>query len=368
MDTNETSTVVDTEAEQTTSPVVTDGASSSDAVVDAPESVSDAIRAEFLEKYGEADPEETEEADVEDEAGDAAGADADPEDADKATDTQDPEEEPLAADTDDGEDDKFRIPDEQFKALPDGVKKRLGHLNTRAKKAERELTTMREQIVPLEEASNRFTELQTFVQSNDIQPENVTLAFNAMARMSAGDYQGFLELVQPWFQHAQHAVGAAISPDLQQRVDDGYLTEEDAKEITKARVRADASEGRVKALTERSASEKQASKAEETRMSVIQAINTREAHFKSSDPDYALKSKAIASMIEFAIKNGNVPKTAQEAVEMVNDAHKSVTDSFAPARAAPKATPPRPSSSKPSLARPAPASAQEAMFRGMPSG
>lgn len=371
MDPNDTMAAPDAAADQTHSPSVTEGASSSEAVDTAPESAADAIRQEFMEKWGEAEPEETgdapEEAEIEAAEEGTDGAEDQAETPKDAEDTQESKDELSAADTDDGEDDQFRIPDDQFKTLPDGVKKRLGHLNTRAKKAERELSEVNERIQPLEEKGSRFDELQTFVQTNDIEPENVTVAFNAMAKMATGDFQGFLDLVQPWYQQAQLAVGAAVAPDLQQRVDDGYLTEEDAREMSKARVKAEVSEGRVTALTERQKQLDDQSNAEGQMQKVLQAINVREAHFKSSDPDYALKSAAIASMMEFAIRSGNVPKTQQEAVEMVNDAHERVTSSFVQPKPKPKPTPPSASSSNPTRGVPKPENARDAMMLGLRS-
>ena len=369
MDPNDTTAAPEAAADTTPSPSVTEGTSSSEVVDKAPESAADAIRNSFMEKWGSENPEDTGESEeeAEPEAAEEDGAEEDAEAPVDAEAKQKSEDEPSPADTDDGEDDLFRIPDEQFKALPDGVKKRLGHLNTRAKKAERELSEVNARIQPLEEKSSRFDQLQTFVQSHDIEPQNVTLAFNAMAKMSQGDFQGFLDLVTPWYQHAQQAVGAVIAPDLQQRVDDGYLTEEDARAMTKARTEAEVAKGRLNARTERDKQRDEETAAETNRTKIINAINEREAHFKSSDPDYALKSAAIASTIEFAIRAGNVPKSVKEAQEMVNDAHAIVTKSFVKPKPKPPATPPRPSSSNPTRGEAQPATLQDALYQKLRS-
>lgn len=366
MDLNDTETAIEAVAEETLSPSVTEGTSSSDVTDEAEKDSAEAIREDFLKKWGEEESAETDEAGEPELAaeGDADGAETAEDQPDEAETEQNPtEEEPALAETDDGEDDEFRIPDEEFKALSGGVKKRLGHLNARAKKAERELSQHAETIKPLEEKSSRFDELQSFVQTNSIQPENVTVAFDAMAKMSAGDYQGFLDLVQPWYQQAQLAVGAAIAPDLQQRVDDGYLTEDDAKELTQARVSAEVNKNRVADLTEKQQQQAESQAAEDNRSSVLQAFNSREAHFKSSDPDYALKSQAIASMIEFAVKGGNIPDTPEKAIEMVNDAHERVTASLAPPKPKPQQTPPRVSATNPAISQSAPKNTHDAIFQ-----
>jgi hypothetical protein len=353
MDPNEqTEATVDVAAEQTLSPSETNGASSSEAAVEAPETSEEAIRREFLEKYGSDDGEET--PDAEDVA--AAADDTDtPEAAQKPeTDIQ----------SDDDEDDAFRIPDEDFKGLPQGVKQRIGHLNAKAKKAEREKSELEAQITPLRDAHERFSTLQNYVKEHDIQPQNVTLAFDAMAKMSRGDFQGFIDAIKPFYDHALQAAGAAIAPDLQQQVDDGYLTEDHAKELTKARVQTQTFKGQAEQFRQRDSQRQEQERQGQQTNDMLAAINNREAQLKASDPDYALKSQAMRSAIQFALENGAVPKTKDDAIRMVNKAYENASASFVKPTP-PKATPPRPSASTPSRGRPEPASTRDAITQAL---
>lgn len=357
MDLENEQTAPEVEADMALTPSATDGASSSDAADEAPESMADVIAREFQEKYGDGEPGEPDE--PEDDA--APESDAAPAEAKSE---QTPEEDQK----DDG-DDEFRIPDEQFKALPDGVKKRLGHLNARAKKAEREIADREKEMEPLRDAHQRFTQLQTFVQDNEIEPQNVTLAFNAMAAMSRGDYKGFLDLVSPWVAVAQQATGAAISPDLQQRVDDGYLSAEDAQEITRSRVQSQVSQSKLEKLTASQQQARQAEQGQANVQSVIAAIQSREAEIKSSDPDYAQKAQAMQAMVGFALESGARPQNADQAVQMVNDAYARVNATFV-RPTPPKATMPRPTASPSPRGAPAPENTKDAIFaalRDMPS-
>jgi len=343
MDPNENQTAIDAEAETAPTPGATDeGASSSDAADEAHEISVEEISREFRETYGTDEPEEP---------GEPNGDDA-PESAPEKPKAAESEQVPEKEDQGD-DDDEFRIPDEEFKALPDGVKKRLGHLNTRAKKATRELADLQQKMEPLQDAHQRFTQLQTFVQQNQIEPKNVTVAFNAMAAMSRGDYKQFIELVEPWFNQARYAMGAAISPDLQTRVDDGYLTEEDARELTKARLQSRISQGQVDALrTQQKQVQTQAQNADITRR-VVAAVQAREAEIKASDPDYARKHQAMQSMVEFALKGGAFPKSEEDAVKLINDAYERVNTVF-PKPEPPKPTTPRPSASTSPRGNPVP--------------
>lgn len=362
MDRNEEQTAHEAEADQALSPGATEGASSSDAADEAPDSTADAILREFQETYGDEEPADTgaseDEGDPED-----GETDADAEAADTEQSSQ-KEETAAAAETDDADDDQFRIPDEQFKALPDGVKKRLGHLNTRAKKAERELAEREREMEPLKDAHQRFSQIQSFVQENEIEPQNVTLLFNAAAAMSKGDFSGFVKMVQPWYNLALQASGEAIDPELQQRVDDGYLTEEDAKELTRARISAQASQGKVQSMQQKNAAMNQAQQSQQEQGRILSAVQQRESHLQSSDADYALKSPAMKSMIEFALKSGAVPKTSEEAVRLVDEAYARVNATFKKPTP-PKPTPPRPSSSSTPRGNPAPETTKEAITQAL---
>lgn len=355
MDPNDQQTAPEAAVDMALSPSATDGASSSDAADKAPETAAEAILRDFQETYGSDEPEEPGETDGKDEP---EGDDKPDADAVEAAQTPKPE------DADDSDDTEFRIPDEQFKALPDGVKKRLGHLNTKVKKTEREMAQMEKDMVPLKDAHERFTQLQTFVHENQIEPQNVTLAFNAMALLSKGDYQGFVDAVGPWYKHAQQALGQEISPELQQRVDDGYLTLEDAKELTQARVQSQVYKGKAESLTNQQKLKSQETQAQSSQQEMLTAINAREAELKSSDPDYAQKSQAMMSMIEFALQGGAVPKDAASAVQLVNNAYERVNATFRKPPP-PRATPPRPNASNPPRGVPAPDTTQEAIHQAL---
>lgn len=360
MDPNDEQTAPGAEANTAPSPGATDGASSSDAAAEAPESSAEAILREFQEKYGDDEPEETGESYGEEEP---SGDDAPDADAAEAEQDPKPEDSAASAETDDDDDTEFRIPDDEFKALPDGVRKRLGHLNTRAKKAERELAQRDKEMVPLKDAHERFTQLQTFVRENQIEPKNVTLAFNAMALLSKGDYQGFLDSVGPWYEHAQQAVGKSISPDLQQRVDDGYLTMEDAQELTRARVQSQVHQSKAQNLTEQQKLRDQEAVQQRNQQDMLAAINAREAEWKSSDPDYAQKSPEIQSMVEFAMKGGAVPKDAASALALMDDAYARVSSKYK--RPAPKPTPPRPTASNSPRGNPPPETTKDAIYQAL---
>jgi len=338
MDPNDQTPVV---ADETLSPSVTEEGAAPSAAADSPaESLADALARELA---GDAPEEE-------------AAPEPEPAPAAEAAKAE-PAQAPVEAD--DSDDDKFRIPEAEFKALPDGVKKRIGHLNAQFKKAERELGEVQKDLPTLRDAHERFTKISAFVQEHQIEPENVTLAFNAMALMAKGDYQGFLKAVKPWVDMAAQAAGEAISPDLQEKLEAGYITEEAARELTQARIAAQT----AKAQAERSQRVVQDRQAADNAGAEIQrisaAVTAREQELMATDPDYARKKPLIEAAVRLAVKNG-APRTAQAAVAILDEAY-ALSKVTAPA-APPRQTAPRPTATSPGRGHPEPKTLNEALL------
>lgn len=334
----------------------TDGESSSDSAPDdsQDEALADILRDEFLAKYGETDPEAEVEAEAKEEAaGESKGARTD-ESKDKAGD--DAKE---GGDTEG--DDEFRLSDDEFKALSQNARNRIGHLNTRAKKAERQLKELEGQVETFKDAHDRFLTMQTFVQENNIQSEDVDLAFGLAAKLRAGDYRGFLDRITPLVDAARQAVGEAYAPDLRQQVEEGYMTEEAARDLTRARAEAQRAQEEAQRLRQQSQQTQQAQQQQATAHRIISAAQAREAELQSTDPDYAHKREAVETYMKGLLTRGARPQSPEDAVAMVNEAYEFANKTVQ--KPAPKpATMQSPTASQVSRGRPAPASTKDAII------
>lgn len=346
------------EAVETSTPDVTDGAPSSGAAAEEETSLAETMRDEFLKEFGEEEDEEGENSEKGDE----------PEESSEKSKETSAEREDAPDDKDDA-DDEFRLSDDEFKGLPDSARKRIGHLNARAKKAERKLSEYEQELETTRDSHERFNRLQTFVQENEIQPENVTLAFDAMARLSHGDHKGFLEAVMPWVEMAQQAVGQSLPQDLQRMVDDGEMTDVAAREVSKARIQSANTEAREKKMQAKDQERSKQQKTTDHLNKIAKAVDAREAELKSSDPDYAHKAAAVKAYMEDVLSLGARPNTEEEAVTMLNKAY-DYANSTVKKKPAPRATPPSPSASTVSRGQSVPKTLKDAIgtaLESMPS-
>ena len=301
------------EAEQSPSPGEDVGASPSDAAAEDSQSSADAIREAFLKEYGDPTEEEPEEK-GEAEEGEAA-------------------EQPEDTEEDQQPDDEYRIPDDEFKALPQGVKQRIGSLNARAKAAERQL----EDAKPIME---RMDQLEGFVRQNAIEPENLSRAFTMMAQLSQGDFEGFLKNIQPVLEQAQQAVGQKLPEDLQTQVDEGYMTEAHAGEMTRLRMESRRNAEMQQRMQQQQAQQAQQMQQQQSMAGIKSAMDTWEADLQRKDPGYAHIKQAVEQQVRFAIENGAIPQTPEQAVQMANRAYEMVRQSQQRQRTS---TPARPS-------------------------
>lgn len=345
-------------ADQASSPDVTEGASSSDAAAEGQENTAEAIRDAFLEKYGEDEPKEGDDTPAEGDDKPKDEPNAERKEAPEAKDTKDDN-----AEADEGDDDKFRITDEEFKSLPEGARQRIGHLNARAKKAERQLSDKDAQIETMQASHKHMQDLETFVSDNGIQPENMSAAFGMMAKMARGDFEGFLSDIEPFITHARQSTGKQAADDLQEQVDGGYMTEEAAQQLTQARAAQARAEGEAKRLRESQTAQQQQDQASQDAGKIVNAINVREQELMASDPDYARLSEAVQRNVKMALDAGARPATPADAIKMIDTAFENAK--FSAPKPKPAPTPKRPSASTIARGAEVPASTRDAIINSM---
>ncbi len=340
-------------AEATSSPDVTESAPSSGAAEHGEPSVQSRIVEDFVKAFGDGSEETA--------AAPPGEKPASAQDQAQASDQPDADQK-VAAD-DNSDDDKFRISDDVFKALPQGVKQRIGHLNATAKKAKRDLAEATGKLETAKPVIERMRQLETFVQENRIDPKNLGAAFGMMAKMARGDYQGFLSDIQPWVKAAQMAAGEAIHPDLQAQVDNGDMTEAVARRVTADRLKAARVEHDNRALLARQKPEADTRTRQGNVQAILKVVTDREAELMA-DPDFASLRPVVRQQMEFALKRG-VPQTSEAALALVNDAF-ALAKAMRPAPVVPqRASIPQPGASQMDRGRPKPKSTKEAIVAGL---
>ena len=215
----------------------------------------------------------------------------------------------------------------ELRKLRPETRRRFEHLLGQRDEARATLNNLAPEI-------EQHRQLQGYLREHQLAAEDVNALLGVGASLRKGDYQAFLNGVMPYVQAAQEALGVRLAPDMQRQVDDGLITEETAREVTRTRFRANQAEDRVRQETTTRAQEDQNRALTEVRT----AVETWENGVKGRDPDYSLKAVAVRRFSQALMQERGAPRTPAQAVALVEEAYRDATDAFAKARPSPRPT------------------------------
>lgn len=170
----------------------------------------------------------------------------------------------------------------------------------------------------------QFEQIQTFMQVNQLDAAEVANGFKIMALMRQDPEQA-LELLRPYVDSLELATGRKLPDDLADRVENGLIDEDTARET--ARLRADVQRGkqRSEVLEQNTVQQQQIAQAQ----AVQTAVRVVEAELQGSDPDYQRKAPFLMDRIRALILAEN-PRTPEQATAIVRRAHKDVSEQLKP--------------------------------------
>lgn len=215
------------------------------------------------------------------------------------------------------------------------------HKHPRFQELVAEKNTFKQEFEKIKPAAEANRALQSFMQSNGIQPTELTAALEYLRLVKVDPAKAY-ELIKPDVEKLSTYVGERLPQDIEAAVASGTLSPEHAKEIARARA-----EQQFQQYRGQSQQQMQMQQQEQ----VIQgSINAWAEATMKNDPDFRPRNQsnpnAVDGKWEFVdmklrtMRQANPPKTAQEAVAQVETAYKEANNffrSFAPKAAVKKA-------------------------------
>lgn len=231
------------------------------------------------------------------------------------------------------------------------VKKRIDTLLAQRAAARTESETLRE-------PAQQWSQHVNFLMENGITPQQAQDLYGVGALLARGDYQNFLTAVEPYVQAVRSALGLTLPEDLQRRVDEGGLAQEDASELARTRAAAADAGRRIQMTDQQRAQAAETARSE----SVRDTLSQWEQGVGARDPDFAHKREPLrAYMLAIKAERG-LPPDAATARQWADEALASVNRVFTSARPPALATSARPSSVAPATkAVPEPRTLKEAI-------
>lgn len=237
--------------------------------------------------------------------------------------------------SEDKQDDE-EMSEEELNALKHKTRKRIEQLQGRYRDARTENEELKGKLEAAETDAGYYRQYTQFLESNGINQEEANQLFNIGAMMK-NDPVRALEALTPYYNQLLQITGNVLPNDLQDQVKQGYITEDHA--LALSRERAINRNNQVHRQIQEQRQQEQISRRQQQVNSDIQAALAGLDQRWKADPNYNAISARVQERVKLmwyeAASTGRMPGTVQEAVQMVEQAKRTVEEefrSFAPKR------------------------------------
>jgi hypothetical protein len=183
---------------------------------------------------------------------------------------------------------------------------------------------LKSQTTALSERAQQYDSVLSFVDRHGITPEDWKSGLEVMALMKGDPVQAW-ERLQPIVSHLQAYIGNVLPPELQRRVDLGYISEPDARALNQAQRREAITRETVQERDQRAAEQREQDSVRGVVRDVTSTVTAWENAKKSSDPDWHLKEPRINQLVRLEVYEKGYPNTKAAALKMVEGIHETVT-------------------------------------------
>jgi hypothetical protein len=232
--------------------------------------------------------------------------------------------------------------DDELKQYSLNAQTRIRELVQRRKETEGELAAKTQEIEQFRPKAEQYDRITSFMQQNQIQPQELDNSMAITALVSSGRYADALKAIAPIYQELLVRTGNVLSDDLKQEVDAGYITANRAIELQRERMANKNAQDRERQQNERRDAEQHERFAKDRGQMYGQTATTWENAKKSSDPDWSTKQPLVADRMEAELHRlrmtdpTKLPSTPKAVHAFLDDVLKHVEDKIKVFR--PKAT------------------------------
>ena len=171
--------------------------------------------------------------------------------------------------------------------------------------------------------SDQYQKVQDFMSSNNLSEQDAAEAFRVAAMMKNNPSEAY-EIVKSHLDALAQATGQVLPEDIQTKLNEGYMDEDAAKELSRSR--AEVQRERYLREQQQTQYRDQAAKAQFNMLT--NTINDWEENTRQSDPDYSLKRDEIDDRVRVLISQEGRPSTPEAALRLANTAYDQVNERF----------------------------------------
>ena len=196
----------------------------------------------------------------------------------------------------------------------------------RFKQLVEERNALKTQLAELTDAkvkAESFDRIQSFVADAGLTAQEVDQGMAIMSMMK-NDPVAALQALAPYVDALRKLSGDQLPDDLQQRVAEGYIDEETAKELSRLRSQTALKDQKLQQTQQR----EQQQTVQQQANQMGDAVSAWEKNWQKNDPDYEFKRDFVRSRVRELIQEHGAPRNIQQAIHVAEVAKKEVEERF----------------------------------------
>ena len=186
-----------------------------------------------------------------------------------------------------------------------------------------EKNELKELASKLKDDSEQYSKITDFIGRNNLSAKDAVEGFKIMAAIRNNPNMAH-EMLQHHLDGISKITGKILPEDIQAKVDDGFLDEDAAKELSQARAGLQREQYLRKADAARSQGKEQQVQSE----AMGTAIQNWGETTLAKDPDFSLKQEEFNDRVIALVSERGRPKNQTEVLSIVEDAYATVNERF----------------------------------------
>lgn len=216
--------------------------------------------------------------------------------------------------------------EQEMAALNPRTQARMRKLTSDLSVQGRELETLKPKAV-------EYDKIESWIRRSGLQPRDVQ-SVAEIASMLVHNPVGARERLAPIMAELDRLLGVVLPPDLQQQVEQGYITQQHAQELSQARATAQLQSRRADRLVEDQQRSERTSQQRQAIDSSLSAMDAWERNIKKTDPDWSQKQLEVQDLVELELARRSQQSgqpwfpNPQEASQLLQKAYETINTRF----------------------------------------
>ena len=164
--------------------------------------------------------------------------------------------------------------------------------------------------------ADQYRKITSFMQTNGLTSQEVAEGFQIMALMKTNPAEAHKKISE-YKAKLDPFVGEKLSEEVSRKVEEGYIDEETAKELTRLKAEKELIDNRQKAALEQ--------QAVQSRDAIRSTVVTWEQQMKAKDPDWSAKQELVTDQVKLMLQ-AEQPSNPEEALALVERAHSIIAE------------------------------------------